>query len=63
MSEIIIDFELESLDSIPFGKYAGVPLAEVPTYYLEWFLSNVEDRGNGLHEKVEAEYRTRGDSR
>jgi len=51
-------------DHIPFGKYSihnGYMLVDVPTWYLKWFLDNVENRGTGLHDSVEAELWKRSD--
>jgi hypothetical protein len=51
-------------DHIPFGKYSlsnGYVLKDVPTSYLKYFLRDIEDRGNGLHECVEAELWSRED--
>jgi uncharacterized protein (DUF3820 family) len=45
----------------PFGEYKGASLEEVPSELLRWTYSKFEDRGNGLHEAIEAELNKRGE--
>lgn len=42
---------------MPFGKYSGLDLAELPTSYLSWLLSI--DLREPLKSEVRAEYRSR----
>jgi uncharacterized protein (DUF3820 family) len=32
--------KLEDLDPMPFGKYKGVPMQDVPARYLHWLWTN-----------------------
>lgn len=48
------DFEICSGYKMPFGKYAGYRLGDVPTEYLEWFRSSVR-RGQTLQIWIETE--------
>ena len=43
---------------IPFGKYRGQPLEDVPTDYLEWCLREMDLRP-ALAEEMEAQIRMR----
>jgi uncharacterized protein (DUF3820 family) len=45
---------------MPFGKYRGLDVEDVPTPYLRWCLREVNLDG-GLHRAVEAELSRRGD--
>ena len=44
---------------MPFGKHAGVPIADLPHDYLEWILENLKLRGSLLR-ALETEYERRG---
>jgi Putative quorum-sensing-regulated virulence factor len=44
--------------TMPFGRYRGVPLEEVPRAYLRWLLDEVDLR-EPLLTRVEREYRRR----
>lgn len=45
--------------TIPFGKYKGEHPEDVPTDYLQWFLTNVEDIDHELVNECEAQLRAR----
>jgi len=48
------------LDALPFGKYRGVPIDQVPTDYLLWAIENFDaQRSPDVVELVEAEYARR----
>lgn len=47
------------LEKMPFGKHAGVPIADLPHDYLEWILENLKLRGSLLR-ALETEYERRG---
>ena len=49
---------------LPFGKYSGkkgYKLKDVPTWYLKWFIDNIDDRKTGLHASIELEIWSRAD--
>lgn len=35
---------LEDLDPMPFGKYKGKPMQDVPVYYLHWLWMNGKEQ-------------------
>ena len=37
-----IDMQIEDITELPFGKYAGIPLEEVPTSYLHYIIQGFE---------------------
>ncbi len=45
---------------MPFGKFKGEPINELPDWYLGWIWNNVKLR-NPLHDEIEDELRFRGD--
>jgi uncharacterized protein (DUF3820 family) len=36
----ILEMKLEDLDPMPYGKYKGVPMQDVPARYLHWLWTN-----------------------
>jgi uncharacterized protein (DUF3820 family) len=60
------DFRPEILKELlvtpmPFGKYKGVILAEIPTFYLEWFAMKGFPKGKlGMQLATMFEIRTNG---
>lgn len=48
---------------MPFGRYRGEPIEDLPTDYLLWAVENLERRDNGLYETLEAELWGRSDLR
>ena len=44
---------------MPFGKYEGKPLREIPSGYLRWCLNNLDDMDSDLFDAMEAELRRR----
>lgn len=38
-------------DCMPFGKYKGIPIEDVPSHYLYWFINNI-DPDNGALESI-----------
>ena len=46
-------------DLMPFGKFKGIPIEEVPDWYLIWVLENLDDIGNGLFDDLRAELKER----
>ncbi len=45
--------------AMPFGRYKGCSIKDLPRDYLNWMLENVELRGS-LLKALEAEYERRG---
>jgi hypothetical protein len=45
---------------LPFGRYAGQPLSEVPTSYLDWLLRDIKSLSSGLRSDVAGELERRG---
>ncbi len=45
---------------MPFGKYKGVAIADVPTRYLRWLLDNVDFYDEDLPLEIDAELDRRG---
>ncbi|MCI0184934.1 putative quorum-sensing-regulated virulence factor [Sulfoacidibacillus ferrooxidans] len=39
--------------NMPFGKYVGVPISDVPMDYLQWMLKNMHDMDSDLRGSVE----------
>jgi|SRR5579871_626496 len=48
---------------MPFGKYRGEPLSEIPTGYLRWVLDTCELRSEDLRDAIEEELESREASR
>jgi hypothetical protein len=44
-----------------FGKYKGVHICDIPTYYLEWLIDNVEFADGRLERAIEQELKSRPD--
>lgn len=47
---------------MPFGKYAGEDIEDVPSKYLKWFLENIDPETTFLEsivEEVDKEYKWR----
>ena len=47
---------------MPFGKYKGLPIEELPSSYLQWLTNNIDDeeRGkNSIHLNADEEYEFR----
>ena len=42
---------------MPWGKFKGVFIKELPDWYIEWACVNYEDRGMQIWFKEELEYR------
>lgn len=44
---------------MPFGKYSGAELQDVPLDYLQWFESNVKEMGKWLRDAINHEINRR----
>lgn len=47
------------LEAMPYGKYCGKPLKDLPDDYLDWLLTKAELKNN-IRRHLEAEYERRG---
>jgi uncharacterized protein (DUF3820 family) len=46
---------------MPFGKYKGEPLSEIPTAYLDWLIGQERMQGKELQDDIVAHLNTRAE--
>jgi hypothetical protein len=49
-----------SLLKMPFGKYRGEPIEDLPSDYIEWALANLDSLRTAIKEEMEAQLTMRG---